>query len=242
MSVQISTLPEPRRDGVGVVLASTWSVGTPERQKATVAAITRAWESRDWPHEGLLSYSVHIGTDGSTLLHYSQWRDLDAYEEFVASAANGRDGRNAEIDAAVPGIERQGLAKYEPYRGRSLNERAERADSARVPGCIVIVDVRFTGPDPARQRAWVDSVFAALDGDEPHPGGISAHFHTSLDGTRVLNYAEWESEQAHVEALATPGEGVGAATEAWRRVQRHPGLAEGGSVKRYLPGVSFSQG
>ncbi|MDQ8701717.1 antibiotic biosynthesis monooxygenase [Streptomyces sp. LHD-70] len=239
MSVQRSVLPDPRRGGVGIVLSSTWAVGTPERQKAAVEAITEAWESREWPHEGLLSYSVYTGTDGSTLLHYSQWRDLDAYEEFSAAARNGRDARNAEIDAAVPGIERLGLTKYELYRGRSLNDRA---DHARVPGCIVIVDVPFVGPDPQRQREWVDLVFEALDSDEPHPGGISGSFHTSLDGTRVMNYAEWESEQAHIEALAAPGDGVGSATEAWHRVQHHPGLAEGGGVKRYLPAVSFSSG
>ncbi|MFM9367178.1 antibiotic biosynthesis monooxygenase [Streptomyces sp. Da 82-17] len=236
MSVQRSLLPDLERGGVGVVLASTWSVDTPERQKAAVEAITEAWESREWPHDGLLSYTVHTGTDGDTLLHYSQWRDLETYEAFSA-AADGRDARNADIDAAVPGIRRLGLGRYELYRGRSLNPKAEAE-----PGCIVIVDIPFKGPDPRRQRDWVDAVFDALDGDEPHPGAISAHFHASLDGTRVLNYAQWASEQAHIEALAAPGAGVGSGSDAWRRVQQHPGLAEGGSVKRYLPAVSLRQG
>ncbi|MGW0738081.1 antibiotic biosynthesis monooxygenase [Streptomyces sp. NPDC002851] len=237
MSVQRSVLPDPLRPDVGFVFASTWRVGTPERQQATVEAITKAWESRPWPHDGLLSYSVYTGTDGDTLLHYSQWRDLAAYDAFFAAPENGRDTRNAEIDAAVPGIERVGLHKYELYRSGSLTGAA---GERRMPGCIVTVEVEFDGPDPARQRDWVDSVFTALATEEhPHPGGISGHFHTSLDGTRVLNYAEWESEQAHIAALAAPGDGVGSATEEWRRVQEYPGMVRS-VVSRYLPAVSLT--
>ena len=99
--------------------------------------------------------------------------------------------------------------------------------------------MEFDGPDRRRQRDWIDAVLLALEADEPHPGGLGAHFHTSIDGTRVLNYAEWKSEQAHVEALAAPGEGVGQATDAWHRVQHFPGLARS-TVRRYLPAISFS--
>lgn len=239
MSVRRSVLPDPLRPGVGFVFASTWRVGTPERQQAAVEAITKAWESRSWPQEGLLSYSVYTGSDGETLLHYSQWRDLAAYDALVEDTANGRESRNAEIDAAVPGIERVRLDKYELYRSGSVNEGAVEP---RVPGCIVTVEVDFDGPDPARQRDWVDSVFQAIATEEHiHPGGISAHFHTSLDGTRVLNYAEWESEQAHIAALAEPGVGVGSATEEWRRVREYPGVVHS-AVRRYRPAVSLSPG
>ncbi|WP_156724225.1 antibiotic biosynthesis monooxygenase family protein [Streptomyces apocyni] len=235
MSVRIDTLPRITRPGVGAVLVSTWRVGTPERQRAAVDAIRETWEGAPWPTGDLLSYSVYTGTDGDTLLHYSQWRDVAAYDTFVQVH---RDGRNARIDAAVPGIQRVALNKYELYRSGGL---AGEAGEARAPGAIVIVDVEFDGPDAARQRAWVDAVFEALESDEkPHPGGISGHFHVSLDGTRVLNYAEWESEQAHIEALAGPGEGIGTATPEWHRVQNFPGLTGGGSVKRYLPALSLS--
>ncbi|MER7107598.1 antibiotic biosynthesis monooxygenase [Streptomyces sp. NPDC000229] len=226
--------PDLRRPGVGVVKVSTWRVGTPERQRAAVDAIAAAWRKRDWPDVGLLSYSVHIGEDGDTLLHYSQWTSEEAYQDFSRSH---RDDRNAEIDAAVPGIERVALQSYELYRSVRLNP-----DDTRVPGCVVIVDVEFDGPDAHRQRAWVDAVFEALETDpSPHPGGISGHFHIGLDGTRVLNYAEWESAEAHIEALAAPGDGIGAATPQWRKVRTYPGVARGG-VKRYTPALSLSAG
>ncbi|WHM39309.1 antibiotic biosynthesis monooxygenase [Streptomyces sp. BPTC-684] len=230
--VKFDALPDLRRPGVGVVKSSVWRMGTPERQRAAVEAIAKAWGSRDWPDVGLLSYSVYTGTDGDALLHYSQWQSEAAYQDFFRRL---RDGRNAEIDAAVPGIERAGLHSYELYRSSG-----PRPGDPRTPGCIVIVDVEFEGPDPDRQRAWVDGVFEALDTDpDLPPGGISAHFHASLDGTRVLNYAEWESERAHIDALAVGSNGVGSKTPQRARVQNHPGVT-GGGVTRYLPALTVT--
>ena len=86
--------------------------------------------------------------------------DEDAYQEFLRAY---RDDRNEEIDAAVPGIQRLGPRSYELYRSGGLG-----TDDRRIPGCVVIVDVEFDGPDAERQRAWVDGVFEALE-TEPHP-------------------------------------------------------------------------
>ncbi|MFD3947869.1 antibiotic biosynthesis monooxygenase [Streptomyces sp. NPDC058579] len=227
--------PDLHRPDAGIVFVSTWRVGTPERQRATVDAIAKTWESRDWPDVGLLSYSVYIGTDGDTLLHYSQWTGEEAYQEFVRTL---REDRNAEIDAAVPGIERVGIDRYTLYRSTPLGDGTD----TRIPGCVVIVDVEFDGPDAGRQRAWVDGVFEALETDpNPAPGGIAGHFHIGVDGTKVLNYAEWESEQAHAEALAGAGSGVGSATPQWAKVQNSPGVT-GGRVTRYAPALSLSAG
>ncbi|MET8415094.1 antibiotic biosynthesis monooxygenase [Streptomyces sp. NPDC005077] len=234
MSMQFESRPDVARGDVGLVKSSTWDLGTPARQRQAVEAIREAWGSRDWPHSGLLSYTVHAGDDGKTLFHYSQWSGEGAYQEFVAS---GRDARNADIDAAVPGIRRLGLHTYELYRSAARSE-----DDTPEPGCVVIVDVEFDGPDKARQRDWVDTVFEALGTDPaPAPGGISGHFHVSVDGTRVLNYAEWASAQAHIDALAAPGDGVGSKTPQWERVQSYPGVI-GGGVHRHSPAFSLRAG
>ncbi|MFE9775947.1 antibiotic biosynthesis monooxygenase [Streptomyces sp. NPDC005931] len=219
MTRRSSEYPVP---GDGVALFSTWRVGTPERQRDAVEAIGRAWERRAWPGGGLLGYDVYVGEDGETLLHYSRWASEQAFEAF---GKTHRQERVDEIDTAVPGIERVALHRYRHYR--STERRGGR------PGCVVIVDVEFDGADPGRQRAWVDAVVEALE-SEPgaHPGGVSAHFHLGLDGTRVLNYAEWESARAHVEALAAPGEGIGSGSALWKRVQTWPGL-KGSTVRRY---------
>ncbi|MFB6817285.1 antibiotic biosynthesis monooxygenase [Streptomyces sp. NPDC056347] len=233
MSVRFASRPDLARNDVGIVKVSTWDTGTPERMRRTVEAIRAAWAGRDWPHPGLLSYTVHTGEDGRTLLHYSQWSGEQAYQDFFR---DGRDERNADIDAAVPGIRRLGLHSLELYRSLLPG------DDAREPGCVVIVDVEFEGADPARQRDWVDTVFEALATDGSRaPGGISGHFHVSTDGTRVLNYAEWESARAHIDALAGKGFGIGSGTPQWERVRSYPGVT-GGGVHRYTPALGIVPG
>ncbi|MEX0174226.1 antibiotic biosynthesis monooxygenase [Streptomyces sp. LMG1-1-1.1] len=224
--------PDLHRPGVGAVLVSTWRVGTPERQRAAVEAVRTAWESREWPDLGLLSYSVAVGTDGDTLLHYSQWTEQQAYDDFVRTY---RDDRNAEIDAAVPGIERVELRRYAP-----VHRSAGGTGAGEPPGIVVVVEGDFEGAGEGRREEWVDSVFSALEEDavaRPAYGGLSAHFHLSTDGGRVLNYAEWESEQAHLDWLADDAR----QSEAWRRVHEYPGLV-GGRVARYTPALSLSAG
>ncbi|MFF7810386.1 antibiotic biosynthesis monooxygenase [Streptomyces sp. NPDC007945] len=225
--------PDLHRPGVGAVLVSTWRVGTPERQRAAVEAIRKAWESRAWPDLGLLSYSVLAGTDGETLLHYSQWTQEQAYEDFVRTH---RDDRNAEIDAAVPGIERVELRRYGAIHRSTVRGAT---NTGELPGVVVIVEADFDPSGADRRKEWVDRVFEALAEDvatRPGSGG-SGRFHLSFDGGRVLNYAEWESERAHADWLADDAR----AGEAWARVHHHPALV-GVRVRTYAPALSLSAG
>jgi quinol monooxygenase YgiN len=58
---------------------------------------------------------------------------------------------------------------------------------------------------PARQRALVDKIARDVEEVMRHqPGFISANVHASLDGTRVVNYAQWETEDAFRAMLADP--------------------------------------
>ncbi|NYI06700.1 antibiotic biosynthesis monooxygenase [Allostreptomyces psammosilenae] len=213
MTTRQHSLPDITRSDAGTTMISTWSVGTPERQRAAVDAITTVWEREPWPTPDLLSYSVFAGTDGDTMLHYSQWTGEDAYHRFVRS---GRQPRNDEIDAAVPGIHRVEIAAYRRYRSLRL------ADRPAVPGCVVVVDVRFDGPDERRQRDWADAVCETLARQTPNPDRLSAHLHLSTDGTRVIDYAEWTSERAHIEAAGARG---GLTDPEWERLRDFPGLS-----------------
>jgi hypothetical protein len=61
----------------------------------------------------------------------------------------------------------------------------------------------FDVDGPGRQRSIINAIADALVDSlqDRHPGMLSANFHSSVDGSRVLNYAEWTSEAEHVAFL-----------------------------------------
>lgn len=63
------------------------------------------------------------------------------------------------------------------------------------------------------------------------PGFVSANIHRSVDGTRVTNYAQWESREAFEQMLRNPA--VRPHMEACRAIaSNEPHLYEVASVHR----------
>ncbi|WP_328630753.1 antibiotic biosynthesis monooxygenase family protein [Streptomyces sp. NBC_00356] len=68
---------------------------------------------------------------------------------------------------------------------------------------ITLVNV-FTVP-PERQIELAEALDRATrDVFLAVPGFVSANLHISLDGRRVVNYAQWNSEQQYQEAMRRP--------------------------------------
>jgi quinol monooxygenase YgiN len=68
---------------------------------------------------------------------------------------------------------------------------------------VTLVNV-FT-VEPEHQDALLDALDrATTQVFVDDPGFVSANLHASLDGTRVINYAQWTSPQAYEAALARP--------------------------------------
>ncbi|MEO3793398.1 hypothetical protein ABGB14_24565 [Nonomuraea sp. B10E15] len=199
-------MPDLARDDVGAIVVSQWSPCEPGRRQERVEQMFARLERVPWP-PGVISFDVLLSTDGDSVLTYTQCAG-QAENRFVA-----------EVTDAEP-------TEYRLYRGGSRDARP-------VPGCIVVVSVQFDGPDQQRQRRWVDTVFAAMEAEtEPHPDGISAYFHLSADGTKVLNYAEWIDEDSHRDALARSGRGTVGNAPEWRDVQEFSGVESSG-FQRY---------
>lgn len=139
----------------------------------------------------------------------------------------------------LEGVDDGGVVTYSQWSGPADADgavayrryRSEGLASPDLPvGCVVLVSAEFDRPGVAEE--WVDLVFSALASEpEPHPGGISGHFHVSVDGRRVLNYAEWTSAEAHRDALAR-GNGAVGVSEPWRRVRSFAGLKDS-DVRRH---------
>lgn len=220
--VTVHTHPDLTRPDAGLVVVTEFDVSGPDQQQALFAASRAAWDKLPWP-ETLLAITWLASTDGRRALAYVQWRDDSEFESY------GRTHRPilaAHFKEAVPGAVGSPPVFYRRYRSGTRPDAVEA-------GCIVAVSVEFDGADEARARTWIDTVFDAIGSDPAPPaGGLGAHFHISLDGTRVLNYAEWIDEASHVAALARSGIGAVGSGPKWREVQTFPGL-KGSRVTRY---------
>jgi quinol monooxygenase YgiN len=71
------------------------------------------------------------------------------------------------------------------------------------PGSGVTTLINVFTVDPTRQQQLVDVLTQATQEVIRHlPGFVSANIHASLDGTKVVNYAQWESREALEAMLA----------------------------------------
>ncbi|GHF53397.1 quinol monooxygenase YgiN [Amycolatopsis bartoniae] len=68
---------------------------------------------------------------------------------------------------------------------------------------VTLINVFTVQPD--RQRKLVEVLARATDEVMRHvPGFVSANLHAGEDGTRVVNYAQWESVEAYRAMLQNP--------------------------------------
>ncbi|MFD4631084.1 antibiotic biosynthesis monooxygenase [Streptomyces sp. NPDC058284] len=201
--------PDVRRADAGTILVSSWTLPAPGVQKQAADLVIEEWEQQERP-AGMLSFTTFLSENGREVLNYAQWTDDDSYREW-ARAARRPEGMS-KVDRMVLGIERPGQVRYGLYRSYAPDEGPDGA-----PGALVTPTFETTGPDS--QRAFVDNVIAILERTRP-PGLLAAHFHTSKDGRRVLNHAEWRD------------------MSAWRRFAEGGGTVELGTMIEALDGVT----
>jgi hypothetical protein len=90
-------------------------------------------------------------------------------------------------------------------------------------GVITQINV-FTVP-PGGQRALVDVLGDAVACAREEPGWLSASLHMSMDGTRIVNYAQSDS-LASAEAVVTRLKMAGFLDRNKAYGEAHPGLYE----------------
>ncbi|GAA4979104.1 antibiotic biosynthesis monooxygenase [Actinopolymorpha pittospori] len=207
MTANRASWPDVDRPDAGSVLLAEADA----RETSPKAILDRVRREPSPP--GLRSVALFRSIEDDTLVAYTQWAKDQADHAYVADL--------------------MGAGNLVEYR---LHRSGVR-DNSPAPGCVVLVTVDFDGSDPQRQQRWIDTVFDAMAGEtQPAQGGISGHFHVSVDGTRVLNYAEWTDERAHREALERSGQGTVGSSLGWRRVQEFPGVISGGYRRFRLVG------
>lgn len=200
------TFPDMTRTDARAALVETWHLPTADHLRAAVNALADAGEQRPWPTPDLLCYAAFTGTREHTLLTYSQWATPRAGDPGDASEISAHAGLRT---ASTPCR----FYRHQPGAGTGSREH------------VPFVIIQLAGPDPARQRDWVDAVLHAHETDPAPAAGLRGiYFHLSDDGTRILQFSEWSGEQAHTDALARPGWGVGSATPEWEVLRDYPGF------------------
>lgn len=87
---------------------------------------------------------------------------------------------------------------------------------------VTLINVFTVAPD--RQQALVDLLVVATEQTMCHqPGYVSANIHRSLDGTKVVNYAQWRRAEAF-QAMLTNPEAASHFQDANELAQSEPGL------------------
>ncbi|MFI9724346.1 hypothetical protein ACIHFE_32715 [Streptomyces sp. NPDC052396] len=174
------------RPEAGITLISRWDTGTPERSRTAADTLLAGWPNRP---AGELWQHIFIDLDGSGLLFYSQWTSAEAHLEFARSQ---RAAALQPVEELVPGIERPGLNRT-------------RLGPGVVPDAVRAAAVTSVGVLPGDEAVAAEAA-AKLAGGPP-PGLLAAHFHPTLDGSRVVVVSEWTDRTAQDAAPGFPGDG-----------------------------------
>ncbi len=85
---------------------------------------------------------------------------------------------------------------------------------------ITLINVFETRPEQQRELIdhWIRFVDSVKDGE---PGLLGAALHRSIDGTRVINYAQWRSEEDHARFMKKYREQMEARRPLAERVDPH---------------------
>jgi Antibiotic biosynthesis monooxygenase len=240
VNAESASLPDMTRADIDIIAISQWQSTCATDHLARVDELMDAWTMK--PGDGLLSFTCLAGTtevkdfgprrdpDDSfkngpatalRLMTYEQW----ATEEELRAFLEARPQRSPSVDALVATTDGtlQSSAEYRLYRS---HRNAIADDMMATPRNIVVNTVDFDGPDEDRLRRWIDGVVDALEAEpDGIPGLICAHLHVSATGTRVLNFAEWTTEEAYDGALAKGPRGVGQTDLAeWQSVKDFSGV------------------
>ncbi|NED81163.1 hypothetical protein G3I76_13835 [Streptomyces sp. SID11233] len=167
--------PDIARGDAASVHITHWHAPGPAAARALLDEVAGQWAAAAWPG-GLLSFQAYLSTDGDTVLTYVQ---------ATGPTVHGDLSRTLSGPAAAEAVS---------YR---LHSSIVLDRSGTPPGAVVIATFDVDGAEC--QDRIVQSVTRAVT-EAPaaqRVGMLSAHFHASTDGSRVLNYAEWTSDEAH---------------------------------------------
>lgn len=145
---------------------------------------------------GFVSANLHRSLDGLKVANYAQWKNEAALETF----------RNLPETQALAAPLQDLVEEVDSH----LYEIVASESNIGVPqikaGEYFVHFAEFRMP-PENQPRMVELAKEHVGPAMSLEGLVSANFHRSLDGVRVINYGQWENEEAITKLTQRPGFG-----------------------------------
>ena len=171
-----------------------------ERQQELIDAIAEFVETvKQQP--GFVSANIHKSIDGTKVANYAQWQSQADYQNFIDNAEVQKKAAKLR-EFTPPDIHVYEIVISESKEGTPKIEQGQYITH--------FAEFRMS---PEKQPRMVESAQENVVKAMELPGLISANFHRSLDGTRVINYGQWLDRETIENLKKQPG--FGGDSEYW---------------------------
>ncbi len=164
----------------------------PERQQALIEAIAEFLPIVK-TQPGFVAAHLHRSLDGVKVVNYAQWQSLPDYDAFRSNSTVSSHSQKL-WEFPPPDVHLYEIVASESKIGTPQIQIGQY--------CTHIAEFRTT---PINQPQMVELAIEHLAPAMETPGLLSANFHRSLDGTRVINYGQWADREAIKELVKQPG-------------------------------------
>lgn len=166
-----------------------------EKQSALIDQVKQLFELAQ-QQPGFVSANLHRSLDEVKVANYAQWENEAALEQFrlrpdVQALWEPLQALVDEVDSHLYEI----VASESKVGPPQINA-----------GEYYVHFAEFRMP-PENQPRMVELAKEHVKPAMSLPGLVSANFHRSLDGERVINYGQWEDKEAIYQLIQRPGFG-----------------------------------
>ncbi|MEL7417758.1 MAG: antibiotic biosynthesis monooxygenase family protein [Cyanobacteria bacterium J06555_3] len=164
----------------------------PEQQQDLIGVIKEFLETVK-TQPGFVAANLHRSIDGVKVVNYAQWADLEAFQAFRGnSEVQAKAAKLFEFDTPDSHI-------YEIVASES------KVGTPQITAGEYITHFAEFSMSESDQPRMIELAKEHLKPAMEQSGLVSATFHRSLDGTRVINYGQWENQEAIAELTKKPG-------------------------------------
>ena len=164
----------------------------PSQQDELIAAIKEFLETVK-TQPGFVSANLHKSIDGVKVANYAQWASMAEFEAFR---------NNAEVQKKAEKLFTFDSPDSHVYE---IVASESKVGTPQIKEGEYVVHFAEFSMKPENQPKMVELAKEHVKPAMEQPGLISATFHRSLDGTRVINYGQWENEEAIEQLTKQPG-------------------------------------